>query len=84
LRGFDAQLASRITVLKKIVDSGTVRWRTIIADTEQRTGSAKISQASLDWLLAGSHVRRISRGVYEATEKGVRLAEYAPTGGVQG
>jgi len=70
VKGFDAQLASRKTVLKKIIEDGPINWRTIITNTEPLTGSPKTSQSALDWLLASSYIKRMSRGVYEATERG--------------
>ena len=73
MRGFDAQLASRQAVLKTIIESAPVNWRDIISETAQQTGSAKISQSALDWLLASGYIKRVSRGVYEATERGVKF-----------
>ena len=81
---FDTQLKNRITVLRKIVQDGPARHRDIISDTSPRTGSEKISQTCLGWLVSEGYVRRVSRGMYEATKRGMRLDEHSPTGGSSG
>ena len=84
MSSFDKQFKDRIIVLRKIIKDGPARHRDIVADTVARTGSPNISMISLRWLRARGYIERISRGVYEVTKLGIRLADCAPTGGVQG
>ena len=70
---FDEQLRSRKVVLYKISQEMPIRWRDVIKETIEETGSSTKSQIALEWLLKQGYIRRKGRGVYESTIKGAKF-----------